>query len=173
MTPHNETLQEALRALPPLEPPADGWPRLQRTLPATMRRRLAAGLALAASVVLVVSVALRLPSTPAPTAEEREVAALMQQSRTLEQDLAQLRPQVAVWNADYEAATRAIEGRLAVVDVQLNYAAPASARRLWQDRVALLGSLVETHEAASLNLAAPATFNPDPPQPDSRTEWSL
>lgn len=97
----------------------------------------------------------------------------MRQSRSLEQDLAQLRPQVAVWNAGYEAATQAIESRLAVVDVQLNHAQPQSARRLWQDRVALLDSLVETHQAANLQLAPTTTLTPDRPQPDTRTEWSL
>ena len=176
MTQPHETLKEALKALTPFDPPVDGWQRLQRALPATPQRRnrrLAAGLALAASVLVAIGAALRLPVPQRPTALDRDIAALMLQSRSLEQDLARLRPQVAVWNAGYEAAAQAIEGRLAVVDVQLNHAQPESARRLWRDRVALLDSLVETHQAANLQFAPPATLTHDRPQPETRTEWSL
>ncbi|MFA5940718.1 MAG: hypothetical protein WC809_15280 [Sinimarinibacterium sp.] len=178
MTPPNQALKETLKALPPFEPPQQSWPRLQQALSTTSQRRIklfATGLAVAASVLVAVGVVLRLPSTQAPvaTAADRDIAALMQQSRDLEQDLAHLRPQVAVWNAGYEAATQTIESNLAVVDMQLNYAQPASARRLWQDRVALLDNLVETHQAASLQFAPPTTFTPSRPQPDKQTEWSL
>jgi hypothetical protein len=156
-------LSEALRKLPAFDPPGDGWLRLQQALqPQPRRRRSPTRFALAASVLAAVGVAMLLPRTPVPPPDP-ELSRLMQQSRTLEQDLQRLRPQVVVWDGRYAATTTALENGIAVVDLQLNVAADAGARRLWQDRVALLTRLVETHEAAGVRGGAPS----------AQPEWSL
>ncbi len=155
------TLSEVLKALPEFDPPADGWSRLQARLePAVPRRRQrAAPLALAASVLTMIAAGwlayTPLPPTSAPaagistTANDNAVAGLMARSRALESDLDQVRPQVVVWDGRFAATTQTLESRLAMVDLQLNHADADSARRLWQDRVALMSRLVETHQAAS------------------------
>jgi hypothetical protein len=156
-------LSEALRELPAFDPPADGWLRLQHALqPRSRRRRSPARFALAASVLAAVGVAMLLPRTQVPVPDP-ELSRLMQQSRTLEQDLQRLRPQVVVWDGRYAATTTALENGIAVVDLQLNVAADAGARRLWQDRVTLLTQLVETHEAAGARGGALS----------AQQEWSL
>ncbi|MFP5307849.1 MAG: hypothetical protein ACLGI7_18765 [Gammaproteobacteria bacterium] len=163
-------LADQLRALPAFDPPTDAWPRLQRALsaaPARRRyRRLGAGLALAASVLVAVGVeqARRAPTAVAPG--DAALQQLMQRSHALEDDLARLRPQVVVWDARYAAVAESIENRLAVVDLQLNYAEPDGAQRLWQDRVALMTRLVETHRAASL-------YTPPAVRRSELQEWSL
>lgn len=158
---------ESLRSLPSFEAPADGWQRLQGAVAARPRRRtrgLAAGTALAASVLLAFAIIVRPdPRAPSPVPTS-EVARLMQRSQGLERDLNRLRPQVAVWDARHAARAQAIEDRIAIVDLQLNYAQPSGAKQLWQDRVALLGSLVETHRAATLT---------SPPNQSEEMEWSL
>ncbi|MDP9139660.1 MAG: hypothetical protein M3O62_02570 [Pseudomonadota bacterium] len=155
------TLSEVLKTLPDFDPPADGWSRLQARLePAVPRRRhRAAPLALAASVLMMIAAGW-LAYTPAPpsgapapsigaAANDNAVAGLMARSRALESDLDQVRPQVVVWDGRLAATTQTLESRLAMVDLQLNHADADSARRLWQDRVALMSRLVETHQAAS------------------------
>ncbi len=155
------TLSEALKALPEFDPPADGWSRLQARLePAVPRRHRAAPLALAASVLTMIAAGWLVytpvppPGSPAknviaaPTSDNA-VAGLMARSRALESDLDRVRPQVVVWDGRLAATTQTLESRLAMVDLQLNHADADSARRLWQDRVALMSRLVETHQAAS------------------------
>lgn len=162
-------IAERLRNLPDFDPPEDGWLRLQRRLPSPRRRarRLAGGLALAASLLVAVG-ALFAPQTGriAGSGGDLELEHLMRRSQALEQDLARLRPQVAVWDERHAAAAQSIENRLAVVDLQLNYAEPASARRLWRDRIALMSTLVQTHQGAR-QLALPDSRLSD------RPEWSL
>lgn len=156
------TLPEQLRALPEFDPPPNGWSRLQARLepaPIVRRRRRGAPLALAASVLTMIGAGW-LAYSPAPppvsvqVAEtetaDAAVAGLMARSRALESDLETVRPQVVVWDGRLAATTQTLESRLAMVDLQLNHADAAGARRLWQDRVALMSRLVETHEAASL-----------------------
>ncbi len=153
------TLEQALRALPVHEPPAGGWVRLQDAMSARQRRRrlrAGAGMALAASIVVTVVLRVGAPGTglqpPAatPQAAPSELARLMLESQQLERELRQLRPQVRVWNAGLAAAARSTEQKLALVDLQLNYASSdEAATRLWQDRVALMSRLVQTHERAT------------------------
>jgi hypothetical protein len=155
------TLSESLKALSDFDPPVDGWSRLQARLePAAPRRRhRAAPLALAASVLTMIAAGwlaqAPVPPPAAPVkslaaiADDRAVAGLMARSRALESDLDQVRPQVVVWDGRFAATTQTLESRLAMVDLQLNHADADSAPRLWQDRVALMSRLVETHEAAS------------------------
>lgn len=162
-------IAEQLRNLPDFEPPEDGWSRLQRRLPSPRRRgrRVAGGFALAASLLIAVG-ALLAPQTGriAGPGGDLELERLVRRSQALERDLARLRPQVAVWDQPHATAVQSIENRLAVVDLQLNYAEPASARRLWRDRVALMSTLVQTHQAARQPAPADPRFS-------DRPEWNL
>ncbi len=169
------TLSESLRALPEFDPPPDGWLRLQSQLEPVAprrRRRGAASLALAASVLTMIGAGWLAYSPTVPTVPtlptiaaiettpvtsvamnqtaDGAIAGLMARSRALESDLDQVRPQVVVWDGRLAATTQTLESRLAMVDLQLNHADADGARRLWQDRVALMSRLVETHRTASL-----------------------
>lgn len=148
------SLPARLRALPAFTPPPGGWNRLSARM-AAKRRRLAmvtSGFALAASVVVAVSVTLLKPS-PVPIESggfagakaSPEVTQLIARSQTLEQELASARPQVAVWTSSRENTVVALEQRVRMIDAQLNYASPDSAERLWRDRVKLMNALVELH----------------------------
>lgn len=166
-------LPETLRKLPDFDPPPGGWPRLARRLDAAPRSapRLML-LAAAASALLAVGLPMRLPVHDAKpvqdqplraSAENLELMRLMQRSRELEIQLAQLRPQTNVWDTRLEARAREIERGLSYVDLQLNYAVrdgrSDQARRLWTNRVDLMAALVATHRNA--NLAPGDAFNRD------------
>jgi len=68
----------------------------------------------------------------------------------LENNLAQMRETVPVWDERSAARAEAIEGELSLVDLQLSGAEPNRARKLWRDRVELLNKLVRTHQNAGL-----------------------
>lgn len=168
-------LKETLRSLPAFDPPPGGWPALARRLDARPRRLPRFILvAAAASALLAVGLGLRIqphrapaPSPDSPlraSAEDLELLQLMERSRDLEVQLAQLRPQTSVWDARLEARARAIERGLTYVDLQLNYAArdgrSDQARRLWSNRVDLMAALVATHRNAHLAPVGDA-FNRD------------
>jgi hypothetical protein len=157
---HEDRLQERLRALPTFKPQTDGWPALAQTLRARKQHRVRVAFALAASVLVSFSAVLLLPK-PEPIARSsparatnppapQEVAQLMARSRALENHLAQMRESVPVWDERSAARTAAIEGELSLVDLQLSYAEPRNAQRLWRDRVDLLDKLVRTHQNAGL-----------------------
>lgn len=164
MTASFVTLPERLKRLPDFEPRPGGWARLVNQLerrPPPRRRVALAPLALAASVLAAVGVAWLLPTDQiVPVVDDGVVAQLMQQSQHLEQTLQTVRPQVAVWDGRLAATAAHLRDDLAVVDLQLSYASnarPAAVERLWQNRVALMTQLVETHRGATL---APAS-DPD------------
>lgn len=158
------SLSDTLSKLSDFDPPPGGWPGLSRRLDARPRRpqRLML-LAAAASALIAVGVTLRMPQpdvTPEPghvlkaSAEDLELMRLMEHSRDLEMQLAQLRPQTSVWDTRLEARAREIERGLTYVDLQLNYAIrdgqSDQARRLWSNRVELMAALVATHRNAHL-----------------------
>ncbi len=165
-------LSERLRALPEFDPPDDGWARLERALrpgvqPRSRRRwrSWSGGAALAASLLLAVGVWRQAPPQPDTSDANRDVRALITESRTLEQRLDQLRPQVVVWDATLAAGSDRLEQDLALVDLQLNYASTSDTRQqLWRNRVALMSRLVQLHERAELQ-PTPAEGTP--------TEWTL
>ncbi|HEX4896272.1 MAG TPA: hypothetical protein VFV11_08080 [Solimonas sp.] len=162
MTTDNPALAARLRALPPDEPPPGGWEALRTRLdPVRPPRRRAARLApwaLAASVLVALGLAWQPPAAPpAEAAGEEELARLMAESQSLESQLAALRPEVPVWDGQLAAAAEDLESDLAVVDLQLNVADDAAQRPLWRNRVALMSQLVQTHRAAALQPARPAT----------------
>jgi hypothetical protein len=151
------SLPARLKALPAFAPPPGGWSQLNARMQARRRRVVAisTGFALAASVVVAISVVLvkpvHAPGTAAPqavatAASNTTVAQLIDRSQQLERELASARPQVVVWNSGRETRTALIEQRLRLVDAQLNYADPESAERLWRDRVTLMKSLVALHQ---------------------------
>jgi len=163
-------VSERLRELPEFDPPSDGWARLEQALRPTRRRRprvpyWASGAALAASLLLSMGVWHEAPRSREAAPPAGEVRSLMAESRTLEQRLDQLRPQVVVWDAALAAGSARLEQDLALVDLQLNYASTGDTRQqLWRNRVALMSRLVQLHERAELQ-----------PAPTERLplEWTL
>lgn len=172
---------DALQTLPALAPPDErlgrGWAELQ-TRRRVQRYRPAAytGLALAASVLLASAVLLppftgggweggravsdSPPPQPSPVyGGGSQVAGLIEQSHQLEQTLADVRPQARYWNSELATEAVALTDDLALVDLQLNYADDAGAARLWQNRVALMSQLVQTHEQAAARRTSPV--NPE------------
>lgn len=148
-----DRLGERLRRLPEYAPPAGGWERLQRRRSRPRRWAMTAGggLALAASLLLAVGLwpQGRSPQTPNPgafPARNAQVAQLIRTSQQLERRLARVRPQVDVWDSVQEAQAQRLEKRLALLDLQLNYADSAAAERLWRDRVTLMNALVDLHQ---------------------------
>jgi hypothetical protein len=159
----------ALRALPELAPPADGWSRIARRLgrrPANARPAVA--LAIATGTLAFASLALwptlqRGPQDgPAPAAAglagpagalepEPDLAA---RSAGLERLLAALPPSRAA-RASTALTAALLEDRIALVDDRLSAPAgaalpPAATRALLRERVALLDSLVRVRYAASV-----------------------
>lgn len=154
-------LTQALRDLPEHDPPPGGWTRLQAQLdPPRRRAGPAVGLALAASLALAFALTLLRPEpATVPAAPDAELASLVRQSQALEQNLSQLKPQVAVWSSRLAADSAALQNDLALVDLQLNYAEePDGARRLWQNRVQLMAQLVQTHRQAALDSTQPEQY---------------
>ncbi|HZP11504.1 MAG TPA: hypothetical protein VFB36_03665 [Nevskiaceae bacterium] len=152
-----DRLQERLRALPNVPPPADGWPALESALRARKQQRVRIAFALAASLLVSFSAVLMLPkpdpiitSAPPRVAQAQDVASLMARSRALESHLAQMREDVPVWDERSAARAARLEGELSLVDLQLSGAEPNRAQRLWRDRVELLNKLVRTHQNAGL-----------------------
>ncbi len=153
--------RRALRELPPVEPPAGGWERLQRAVdeahePVQVSKtwsRLAASLGAVAAVLMTLSWLQGNPGSAllAGGQPPADVAQLMDQSRELEALLAaieQRSPRVMdATRADFIAS---IEDRIAMVDYGLSHPeeinlSQAESRRLWEERVSLMATLVEVH----------------------------
>lgn len=151
--------RRALRELPPVEPPADGWQRLQEAIDESAAppqisktwHRLAASLGAVAAVLMTVSWLQGSPGSALLTGGEApaDVSQLMDQSRELEALLAaieQRSPRVMdATRADFIAS---IEDRIAMVDYGLSHPeeinlSQAESRRLWEERVSLMATLVE------------------------------
>lgn len=142
-------LRERLAALPLETPPAAAWTAIRKQLqaqatPRAPRRSSPWWLALAAALTaVVIAPALRHPDAPeqgAATTVAPQVAALMQRSRSLENEIRGLRaasPEIAETQFEWESA---IENDLALIDVGLA-ARSAQPERLWRERVRLLEEL--------------------------------
>jgi hypothetical protein len=143
----------ALRAMPSLQPPRDRWPAVMEQRARARRlggtRWLAlGGLAATAAVALVVG--LGAPAAPADSAPADQIEALIDESRRLEELLRAVQPEGRVINGLTAATIADLEDRLAALDEFLVSAVgtsppPADVRNLWQERVALMGALVNTH----------------------------
>lgn len=142
-------LRERLAALPLETPPAAAWTAIRtqletRVAPPTRHRPSPWWLALAAAIAAVV-IAPALQQSGAPdvrstTPVAPEVAALMQRSQSLENEIRALRagsPDIAQTQFEWESA---IENDLALVDVGLG-APGARPEPLWRERVRLLEEL--------------------------------
>jgi hypothetical protein len=151
-------LGDRLRELPSYAPPSGGWMALQQRLEVRQRRRRARSALLAMAACLVVTAGV-LGSLSAPTpqpsvvmapAARTELAQLMAQSRALESSLARQRQEVSLWDSASAVRAEGLEHELSIVDLQLAYARPPGAQRLWRDRVDLLSNLLRTHQEAGL-----------------------
>ena len=147
---------EALQALPPLPPPEDklgrGWAELAARQQQRRRMRTGStvGLALAASLfATVMGLRLMTPAALPETDTPQALAQLIEQSRSLEAQLAAVRPRARYWDSTLANEAVSLTDDLALVDLQLNYADDAGAQRLWQNRVDLMAQLVSTHQQAA------------------------
>jgi hypothetical protein len=157
-------VQDGLRALGPLVPPAAGWAdarsrferrgEIESQKPTPLAYAMAASLlAVAFAAMLFVhqprgSVALRAAAAPAP------LDGLVAENARLEAYLADL-PQRRTTRVGTAYTVAAIEDRLAVVDdritaVALEPNAPEVAEDLWRERLTLMNSLVRVHYANAL-----------------------
>jgi hypothetical protein len=159
-------LGEALRALPPPVPQADGWLRVRATLARRRRRRLGGLLALAASLGLVALLVVRtgpeqtnLGIAQAPAGSDGpalEVDALVARSALLEWQLAAV--DAGGRSADLVAVDLELVERLQWIDRLLGEPAGQAATRelLWRERVRLLDQrLLLAGDAALIAAAGP------------------
>ncbi len=146
-----------LRALPALKPERDRWPDVRRHVAARqLRRRLVwgsvGGVALAASVAVIVLL------RPAPLEMEAvhdpqaEIEAAMLQSQLLERALAEYAPERRVTDGYTAGVVAELEDRISALDEELQIfePTPSSAAsndllRLWRERVGLMDALVDVH----------------------------
>jgi hypothetical protein len=144
-----ERLGERLRALSEFDPPAGGWTRLQRRMERRSRqRRWASAAGLAAAACLCLAVGLHGSGAPRAPAAERQVAVLMERSRSLEDALSQVRPEATVFDSTRATQIAALESSLSLVDLQLTDAPPPAAAVLWKERVELMTALVQALQEA-------------------------
>ena len=146
-------LTSRLQALPACSPPSDGWERLQQR---QRRRRSTPALAMAATVAGVAVLVAALwgepdaipklrtsaPETTAVAASPNPLPTLIAQSQALEQQWRQRK--VAMGQTPDSTRIQRLEKGLAMIDVQLNAAAPGSPEELalWRNRVQLMSALV-------------------------------
>jgi hypothetical protein len=163
-------LAAALRRLPEIEPPADGWERLARRLGTRRRRGVWAPTVATAACALLVAVALlvrpemaaprldgagvarvREPAAPAPPASDWRA-----RSVELERLLVDV-PEPRLARASTALTTTLLEDRIALIDEQLTDVADgvssADTESLYRERVLLLDSLVRVRYAAAVDPA--------------------
>ena len=164
-TTNDESIASALRELPQLDPPGDGWERIVAALnndgapgdELEARRRAVSrwslGIGLAASVCAGIwMMVMARPTSDAevftatPPPEVAAVAALQRQSELLE-ELLRLTPRASrVTQVGYASRTTAVEDRIAAIDQTLltrsdELDAEALAE-LWSERTAMMNALV-------------------------------
>ncbi len=144
----------ALKTMPTLNAPRDRWSVVRDEVlagRAKQRRQLVGwlGAAAAASVMLTLGVGqLVVPAARAPD----PLAELVNEAQSLEQALRVLRPESRVMNGRVATAVAALEDRLFALEVRFGRAQQRRASReqfirLWEERVGLIGALVEVHRA--------------------------
>ena len=154
----------ALKALPALRPPRDRWPVVRDMVRAARRRRrrimaswgsLAAAAALAGLVGVRALQVHRDQLAVAPT----RLDSLVAQSQRMEAALRAYDPAGRVLSGRAASTVAQLEDGIALVDAQLNEAQSEGARQadlvpLWQQRVQLMGQLMNVHvtRAAYLGL---------------------
>ena len=168
-------VRSALAALPMEEPAAMAWAgiaqRAAAPAPRSRTRLLATGVAVAAAIGFAALLVVRLekpaptaptiaattpPSNAAPaataTASPIDTETLIERSRQLEAVLAAVRDEPEVMNVRTATTIATLEDHIAVVDYRLSMDAedpmpPEQSRRLWQQRVDLMDSLVNVRYA--------------------------
>jgi hypothetical protein len=154
----------ALKALPALRPPRDRWPIVRATVDAARRRRRRimagwASLAAAAALVGIVGVRAVQAHREQLAARPARLDSLVTQSQQLEEALRAYDPAGRVLSGRAASTVVQLEDGIALVDAQLGEAQREGARQadlvpLWQQRVQLMGQLVNVHvtRAAYLGL---------------------
>jgi hypothetical protein len=168
-------VRSALAALPMETPVATAWAEIaQRAAapePQPRMRLLAIGVAVAAAIGFAALLVVRLeqpvtsaptiagtlpPSNTAPagsaTAAPVDTETLIERSRRLESLLAAVRAEPELMNVGTATTIATLEDHIAVVDYRLSMDAedplpPEQSRRLWQQRVDLMDSLVNVRYA--------------------------
>jgi hypothetical protein len=149
-----------LKALPTLRPSRDRWPETAARYRAERLRRRTrrvgfAGLALAASVALAVTVVNR----PQPVeTNPNQINQAMERSQALESALSEYNPEGRVLDGRTARIAQELEDRIALLDRQLEVTelSPKQARdqellQLWRERVGLLDALVDVHATRASN----------------------
>jgi type II secretory pathway component PulM len=149
-----------LKALPTLRPSRDRWPETAARFRAERLRRRTrrvgfAGLALAASVALAVTVVDR----PQPVeTNPNQINQAMERSQALESALSEYNPEARVLDGRTARIAQELEDRIALLDRQLEMTelSPKQARdqellQLWRERVGLLDALVDVHATRASN----------------------
>lgn len=162
------SLASALRDLPPIDPPTDGWAAVRAQLEGgRRRRRLSAGagvaLALAASLAMVLllpkgtsvppaGLFVGVPPVALDDAEVAKVSELMEESQRLEEMLRSVGSRGRVVNGLESIAATDLEYEIGLIDAKL--AGPRTVRlssketaRLWEQRVHLMNDLVRVRGA--------------------------
>lgn len=142
----------ALRMLPALSPPRDRWSAIRDEVlaaRASKRRSLATWLAVAAaaSVMLTLGVGrlvVQAAQEPDPLAE------LVLEAQSLEEALRIMRPETRVMNGRVATVVGALEDRLWALEARFDRAQQRRTSReqlilLWQERVGLMGALIDMH----------------------------
>ena len=161
-------VQNALRALPALEPPADVLARVldgkgAREAGRTRWMRFAAGAGVAAAVATAAIVYVTTsgpatlvasgePNTLHVTATPVSYVSLVEQSARLDRLLAELPAQRPLMTGDTASTIAGLEDRIAFLDEQLAFSAagkvPVPQRAaLWSDRVEVMNALVSVRYA--------------------------
>jgi hypothetical protein len=175
--PVDELLSKRLAGLPPVAGGAHGWQAVQQKLHRrermAVRRRQAARLSLAASVVVLACLAafdvVQRPTEPdviAPlaaaakpaAAETSEMQQLRAKSVALEQLLAAMPDRPAVVRADSALPIDSLEAQVQWLDHQLSVGEgdagnPEQAAQLWRERVEVMNSLVLLRYAEAQRVA--------------------
>lgn len=144
----------ALKTMPTLNPPRDRWSVVRDEVlagRAKKRRQFVGwlGAAAAASVMLTLGVG----QLVVPAAREPDpLAELVNEAQSLEQALRVFRPESRVMSGRVATAVAALEDRLFALEVRLGRAQQRRASReqvirLWEERVGLMGALVEVRRA--------------------------
>ena len=149
-----------LKALPTLRPSRDRWPETAARFRAERLRRRTrrvafAGLAVAASVALAVTVVDR--RQPVET-NPNQINQAMERSQALETALSEYNPDGRVLDGRTARIAQELEDRIALLDRQLEMTelSPKQARdqellQLWRERVGLLDALVDVHATRASN----------------------
>jgi hypothetical protein len=154
-----------LRALPALRPARNAWPAVASRLRHERRGRRArllgaAGLALAASLALAVTIRHDVAHPASLSATEQAIDTQKQHSAALEATIRQYDPDARPLDGRTARIAEELEDRIAGLDRELEAAellqahTDREARRLqlWRERVGLLDALVDVHVTRASNV---------------------